>query len=170
MLRRHGVGEVILYGLDPGVTGAIAVVVNGELRDVRDLPVRIEGGGTVKRRVDAAGLAAIVRDWRSQYGPDSETAMIERVGAMPGQGVASVFSLGHTAGAVEAVMLALGCPVEFVVPAVWKRAAGLGANKADSRARASLLYPAHAGQWSRVKDHGRAEAVLIARHGWDRRA
>lgn len=169
-MRRQGVGEVILYGLDPGVTGAIAVLVNGELRDVRDLPVRIEGGGTVKRRVDAAGLAAIVREWRSQYGPDSETAMIERVGAMPGQGVASVFSLGHTAGAVEGTLLALGCPVEFVAPAAWKRAAGLGRDKADSRARASLVYPAQAGFWTRAKDHGRAEAALLARYGWDRLA
>ncbi len=161
---------MILYGLDPGLTGAIALAVNGALIDVRDLPVRMEGGGMVKRRIDSAGLAAIVREWRAQLGVDSEMAVIERVSAMPRQGSASTFSLGHTAGAVEAVMLALGCPVEFVAPAAWKRAAGLGRDKADSRARASLIYPAQAGFWTRAKDHGRAEAALLARYGWDRLA
>lgn len=162
-----GAPTVILYGLDPGITGAIAVLVNGDLLDVQDIPVRNEGSGTVKRRVDAAGLAAIIRAWRSQLGPDSEHAMIERVSSMPGQGVASTFSLGHTAGACEATLLTLGCPVHFAAPATWKRAAGLGRDKADSRARASLLYPTHAARWARVKDHGRAEAVLLARYGWD---
>jgi crossover junction endodeoxyribonuclease RuvC len=161
---------MLIYGLDPGVTGAIAAIVNGRLHDVRDLPVRQEGGGTVKRRIDSAGLAAIVREWRAQLGPDSELAVLERVGAMPAQGVASVFSLGHTAGACEGVLLALGCPVEFVAPAVWKRAAGLGRDKADSRAKASLVFPGHAGLWTRVKDHNRAEAVMLAHYGWGRRA
>lgn len=159
---------MLMYGLDPGLDGAIAVLVNGALHDVRDIPTRQEGGGTVKRRLDSAGLAAIIRDWRAQLGPDSELAVIERVGAMPKQGVASVFSFGHTAGAIEGVLLALGCPVEFVAPASWKRALGLGRDKADSRAKASLLFPAHAGNWLRALDHNRAEAVLLAAYGWKR--
>lgn len=128
----------------------------------------MEGSGTVKRRVDSAGLAAIVREWRAQLGPDSELAVIERVASMPGQGVSSVFSLGHTAGAIEGVLLAMGCPVEFVAPATWKRAMGLGRDKADSRAKASLAYPEHAGRWIRKSDHNRAEAVMLAHYGWGR--
>lgn len=155
----------MVYGIDPGLSGAIALMVNGELREIEDIPTRQEGTGKVKRRVDAAGLAAIVRDWRARFGVDSEQAVIERVASMPSQGVASVFSLGHTAGAVEATMLALGCPVAFVAPATWKRALGCTADKASSQARASLLFPSQAGLWARVKDHNRAEAVMLAHYG-----
>lgn len=157
---------MIVFGVDPGLTGALAVLINGRLIDVADLPVREEGGGTVKRRLDAAVLAAMVREVRRQHGVDSELAMIERVGAMPKQGVASVFSLGHTAGVVEAVMLAIGVPVEFVAPAVWKRSMELGKDKSDARAKASLCYPEQSGFWRLKSHHNRAEAALIARYGW----
>ena len=157
---------MMIYGIDPGVTGAISVMVNGDLLDVRDMPTREEGSGTVKRRACAAGLAAIVREWRVQFGPDAELAVIERVAAMPQQGVASVFSLGHSAGVAESVMLALGVPVEMVTPASWKRAAGIGAEKATARARATTTWPSMAAQWQRAKDHGRAESALIAAHGY----
>lgn len=157
---------MIVFGVDPGLTGALAVLINGRLVDVADLPVREEGGGTVKRRLDAAVLAAMVREVRRQHGVDSELAVIERVGAMPKQGVASVFSLGHTAGVIEATMLALGVPVEFADPVRWKRLAGLGKDKSDARAKASLLYPEQAGFWRLKGQHNRAEAALIARYGW----
>lgn len=157
---------MLVYGIDPGLTGALAVLINGRLIDVADLPVREEGGGTVKRRLDAAVLAAMVREVRRQHGVDSELAVIERVGAMPKQGVASVFSLGHTAGVVEATMLALGVPVEFVAPSVWKRSMELGRDKSDARAKASLCYPEQAGFWRLKSNHNRAEAALIARYGW----
>lgn len=156
---------MLVYGIDIGITGAIACMVNGVLHDVQDMPVREEGKGTVKRRVDAGGLAAIVREWRQQVGVDSELAVIERVGAMPSQGSSSVFSLGHSAGVCEAVMLAMGCPVQHVAPTAWKRSFGLGSEKAASSAKASLLYPQHAGLWRLKKQHNRAEAVLLARYG-----
>jgi crossover junction endodeoxyribonuclease RuvC len=124
----------------------------------------------VKRRLDAAGLAAIVRDWRARYGVDAERAVVERVGSMPGRGVASVFSLGHSAGVVEAVLLTLGLPVEYAVPGVWKRAMGLSAEKSASQAVASRMFPVHAGSWTRAKDHNRAEAALLAAWDWRARA
>lgn len=161
---------MLVYGIDPGLTGALAVLINGRLIDVADLPVREEGGGTVKRRLDAAVLAAMVREVRRQHGVDSELAVIERVGAMPKQGVASVFSLGHTAGVVEATMLAIGVPVEFVSPAVWKRSMELGRDKSDARAKASLCYPEQAGFWRLKSQHNRAEAALLARYGWGEHA
>lgn len=156
---------MIVYGIDPGLTGAISVFVNGELRDVRDMPTRELGSGTVKRKVCAAGLAATIREWRTQYGPDAELGVIEQVAAMPKQGVSSVFSLGHSAGVAESALLALGVSVEFVTPAKWKRAAGLSSDKAHARGKAILRWPSMAGQWQRAKDHGRAEAALIGAYG-----
>jgi crossover junction endodeoxyribonuclease RuvC len=157
---------MLIYGIDPGVTGAIALLVDGRLEAVADLPAHAVSTGTVKRRLDAAGLAAIVRDWRARHGVDAELAVVERVGSMPGQGVASVFSLGRTAGVVEAVLLTLGVPVEYAVPGTWKRAMGLTVDKSASQAVASRMFPRHAGTWSRAKDHNRAEAALLAAWGW----
>ena len=157
---------MIVYGVDPGVAGAISLLLDGRLVAVTDLPAHAVSTGTVKRRLDAAGLAAIVRDWRARYGVDAEIAVVERVGAMPGQGVASTFSLGHTAGVVEAVLLTLGVPVSFAAPSAWKRSMGLSSDKSASQAVASRMFPEHAASWSRVKDHSRAEAVLLAAWGW----
>lgn len=156
----------MVIGVDVGVTGAVACLVNGALRQVVDIPAHVVGTGTVKRQVDAAGLAAIIREWRAAYGLDAELAVIERVAAMSGQGVASVFSLGHSFGAVQGALAALGVPTVLVAPQTWKRSFALGRDKSQSQATASRLYPEHAGSWRLAKQHNRAEAALIAAHGW----
>jgi crossover junction endodeoxyribonuclease RuvC len=157
---------MVCYGVDVGITGAIAVTVNGRLMDVADLPAHVVSAGTVKRQLDPAGLASTIRGWRAQYGVDAEMAVIERVGSMPGQGVASVFSLGHSLGAVQGALAALGVPSTLVAPQTWKRSFGLGKDKSASQAEASRLFPQHAGRWALVKHHNRAEAVLLAAYGW----
>lgn len=162
---------MIVYGIDIGITGAIACAVNGELREVLDLPSHVASStARVKRRVDAAGIAAIVRQWRVQFGPDTEMAVLEALNAMPSQGASSVFSLGHSAGVCEGVLLALGIPVEPVAPTVWKRFYGLSSDKSEAQACASRLHPGHAGSWPLVKHHNRAEAVLLASYGWRAKA
>jgi crossover junction endodeoxyribonuclease RuvC len=52
-----------------------------------------------------------------------------------------------------------------VSPAVWKKHFKLPADKEASRALALPLFPATAEHFARKKDHGRAEAALIARYG-----
>lgn len=156
---------VLTYGVDVGLNGAIAVCVGRELARVADMPTVLVGGGKVTRQVDPAGVAALIRRWRVELGHDFEHAVIERVAARPGQGVASVFSFGHSAGIVAGVLAALQIPVEYVGPQAWKRSYRIGPDKSSSRAKASELFPAHAGQWLRVKDDGRAEAALIALYG-----
>ena len=161
---------MLIIGIDPGLCGAIAAMIDsGELLGVEDLPAHVTGTGTVKRQLSAAAFAAVVRELRARHGVDAELAVIERVGSRPGQGVSSVFSLGHSAGVLEGVLGALGVPVMMVGPASWKRTMGLppGSTKDASVGLASRLFPAHAGSWRRAKDHGRAEAVLLAE--WARR-
>lgn len=161
---------MLTYGIDVGVTGAVAVLCNGRLEDVADLPAVQVGAGVVRRQIDPAALAAILRGWRARYGVDAEMAVIERVASMPRQGVSSVFSLGHSAGIVHGVVAALGIPWQTVAPQTWKRQFGLGRDKQESRSAASRLYPEQAGRWALVKHHNRAEAVLLARYGWERLA
>lgn len=162
--------STVTFGVDPGLTGAIAVLVDGVLRDVADMPAVAGTAASSKNRVQPALLADTVRDWLLRW-PAQEhrcTAIIEQVNAMPKQGVSSVFSLGHSLGTAEAVFSTLGVRVEWVTPAQWKREMKLSSDKAASRAEASRLYPADSARWKRVKDDGRAEAVLLA-HWFARR-
>ena len=142
------------------------MLLDGQLQDVRDIPAHEVGSGTVKRQVDPAGLAAIVREWRARFGVDAELAVLERVAARPGQGVASMFSLGHSLGACQGALAALGVPTVLVAPQTWKRQFALGKDKAQAQQRASETFPGHAGLWVKAKDHNRAEAALLGLYGW----
>lgn len=149
----------LFLGIDPGLTGALALLdARGALFQVEDLPTIARGKGKVRQEIDAAALARLLRP----HAADIELAVVEQVSAMPGQGVASVFSLGHTLGAIVGVLQALAIPLHLVTPAQWKKAAGVSADKDLVRAAAVRLYPA--APLDRKKDHNRAEALLLARH------
>lgn len=149
----------LFLGVDPGLTGAIAAVdAQGRVHLLEDLPTVTRGNGKVKRELDPAGLTHLLRPIASEI----RLAVVEQVGSMPGQGVASVFSLGHTAGVIVGVIGALGIPLQLVAPATWKKHHGLGRDKSMSRTVASRLYPEIS--LHRVKDHNLAEALLLARY------
>jgi crossover junction endodeoxyribonuclease RuvC len=80
-------------GIDPGLSGAIALLRNGEYAEVWDMPTMGRGSGS-KQQINAAEVARILREC-----PPC-TAYMELVGAMPGQGVSSMFNFGKAAGAV----------------------------------------------------------------------
>ncbi|HEX2578640.1 MAG TPA: hypothetical protein VHK88_20015 [Aquihabitans sp.] len=150
----------LIVGVDPGGTGAIAFldVRTGDLVDVHDMPAH---GGIV-----SAPLAAdLLQRMAFQYGR-LVIAWVEDVHSMPKQGVASSFKFGRAFGTIIGVLGGARVPVEYVTPAVWKRTAGLKADKGMSRRRAIELWPDHSTAFARVKDDGRAEAALVARHGW----
>lgn len=137
-------------GVDPGISGAIALIDDrGVLVDVYDMPV-------VAGQVSPQLLGTLECWDGDQFG----TVVIEAVHAMPGQGVSSMHKFGRAVGIVEGVLWRR--PVEYVTPAVWKKALGLGKDKELSRRRAIELWPGHADKFARAKDDGRAEAALIA--------
>ena len=84
---------------------------------------------------------------------------------MPGQGVSGVFAFGKAYGIAVGVLAAMGTPLSFISPVVWKRALQVPAAKDGARARASQLMPAAVHHWPLVKHHGHAEAALIALYG-----
>lgn len=162
---------MLILGIDPGVTGAIAAVMDGRVLEVVDMPTdALSKGKTVKHRVSTPQLAVVLRDLRARHGDGAVLAVVEQVGSMPGQGVASVFSLGDTAGAIRGVLGALGLPHEFVPPQTWKKHFRLGKDKDESRTRAMELLPEAVGMLARKKDHNRAEACLLGLYGWEVRA
>jgi crossover junction endodeoxyribonuclease RuvC len=153
---------MIIAGIDPGLSGAVALLdaETGLVIDVFDVPtLALSRGGKAKRELDAHALAGALG--RDRIGH----AFVEFVGAMPGQGVSSVFAFGKAYGIAIGVLATLGVPMSYVAPVAWKRALQVPAAKDGARARASQLLPAAAGHWQRVKDDGRAEAALIAYYG-----
>lgn len=150
----------ITVGIDPGITGAVGVLKNGQYLAVFDIPSMMKGGGTVKRETDPAGLA---REITSRV--DSKEyceILLERVNAMPGQGVSSVFSFGDSYGVCRAVIAVLGYPTVLVPPAVWKKHFNLSRDKEESRTLAIRLFPN--ADLSLKKHADRAEALLMARY------
>ena len=145
-------------GIDPGLSGAIALLDEANnLIELRDMPTM--KASKTKNQVNAAELSGII----SAMGPGAR-AIVEKVSAMPGQGVSSMFNFGKSAGVIEGVLAAKRIPVEFVTPQKWKKAAGLiGKDKDMSRTKAIQLYPN--APLARKKDIGRADAILIARFG-----
>jgi crossover junction endodeoxyribonuclease RuvC len=152
-----------VLGVDPGATGALALLdtETGALH-IEDFPViLVKKASRAGKSSDISEirLAEIVR----ALSPD--VAWIERVHAMPKQGVSSSFSFGLSYGIVRGVIGGMGCPMLFVSPTEWKREFRLGFDKAQSRVLAGRLYPHNASVFSRVRDDGRAEAALIATFG-----
>jgi crossover junction endodeoxyribonuclease RuvC len=150
---------MIYIGIDPGLTGAVGVLYEG-VTAVHDIPTIAAGKGVVKREIDAHSLARLI----AGLGPlDQQRAILERTSAMPGQGVASMFSMGVSRGVILGVLGTLGIVYEEVVPVAWKRAYGLiGAEKDMGRRFAMQRFPSAAWQLDRIKDHNRAEALLLA--------
>lgn len=155
---------MLVLGIDPGASGALAFydTVSGALR-IEDMPTAVvERSGKNRTEPAPHRLAAII----AQEGPDA--VWLEKVGAMPGQGVSSMFAFGRAVGVIEGVVASLGIRIEYVQPQVWQRATRCRGGKDGNCLRACELFPVHAplfrgprGGWL----DGRADAALIAYYG-----
>ena len=150
---------IMRLGIDPGLDGALAFyeVRNAEPLVIVDMPtVTVTRNNREKRELSAPAFANLIAGKGLRY------VAIERVGAMPGQGVSSVFSFGRSAGIIEGVLAAYEVPYWFVLPRVWQKAVDVRGGKDGSRERAMQLFPRNAAEFARKKDDGRADAALIA--------
>jgi len=152
---------VTLYlGVDPGLPGALAFLDpdEGHLH-VLDMPVmEVSRNGKTKREVSPPLLANILN---AIEGTDV-IAVVERVGAMPGQGVTSVFSFGRSLGIIEGALAACQISMTLIQPQVWQKAAGVRGGKDGARQRACELFPNYAGLFALKKHDGRADAACMA--------
>jgi crossover junction endodeoxyribonuclease RuvC len=151
---------MIYLGIDPGLSGALAVVSDAGRVEVWDMPtLTITVNGKAKRQLDLAALSK----WFDLHPVDQ--VVIEDPHALPGQGATSMFNFGFTCGALHALVVSTETPMLPVRPAKWKAALGLTKDKDATRRWASRVYPTFAHLWTRAKDDGRAEAVLLAYYG-----
>jgi crossover junction endodeoxyribonuclease RuvC len=140
--------------VDPGLSGAIALVGRGRFEVRRDFK-------TLKDIAD--GILELL------FRAEPDHLIIEQVGAMPGQGVCSMFSFGKSTGVALGALWAKHprMTIEEVHPIRWQNWFRKTCNiprpiPFDSQALAAKLLPAHAELFTaRKKDHNTADAVLI---------
>ena len=150
-----------VVGIDPGLSGAIAIIENKKVLGLFEMPVMAEGKKN-KRQLNSALLVSLIKE---NINLSEEIAVVvEQVNAMPGQGVTSMFNFGQTFGAIKGVCAALNLPIFFVRPSKWKKYFELiNSSKDSSRTKVIEMYPSLSNQLSKKKDVNKSDAILIAR-------
>ena len=152
-------GVQCIVGIDPGLAGGVAFYFPSSPAQITAEDMPVAGG-----EVDVDTLVTRIKQMAPTFG------VVEKVHSMPHDGHASAFKFGGAYMAARASLTALGVPTRLVSPQAWKAHFRLPpekeAKKAKDQARslAIQLWPG-AGCFARVKDHGRADAALIARYG-----
>lgn len=147
--------ERIYIGIDPGQSGAMAVVGDG-------FETAIPFG-------ESAYLKTLV-DWDAKRVMTGCKlfAVVEHVGPMPKQGVSSTFKFGMNFGWIQGMLYAIGIPFELVRPQKWKKLFSCTSDKNTSIAVAQRLFPQvplFATPRCRKPHDGMAEALLMAEYG-----
>ena len=150
-----------IIGIDPGLSGAIAVMHDKKVMNMYDMPVMAEGKKN-KRQLNSSQLVNIIKE---NINEDEDTiVVVEQVNAMPGQGVTSMFNFGQTFGAIKGVCAALKLPIFFVRPSKWKKHFELiNSSKDASRTKVIEMYPTLSSQLAKKRDVNKSDAVLIAK-------
>jgi len=165
---------MIIFGIDPGVSGAICALKEGKVIEVYEMPTMIDGKKN-KRQVNGAEVTNIFLKeinnlkWQetsiNSKLEDRAKVVVEHVTAMPGQGVTSMFNFGQSFGVIKGICAALKLPIYFVRPTKWKKHFNLiKTNKDASRTKVIEVYPNISSKLSRKKDSNKADAILIARY------
>ena len=150
-----------IIGIDPGLSGAIAILENNKVLNMFDIPVMSEGKKN-KKQLNSALLVSLLKE--NINNKEEVAVVVEQVNAMPGQGVTSMFNFGQTFGAIKGICAALDLPIFFVRPSKWKKYFELiNSSKDSSRTKAIEMYPKLSNQLSKKKDVNKSDAILIAR-------
>lgn len=159
---------MIYIGIDLGLSGAMAMIDPAGPQSVADLPVVESAAG---RRLQGRGVLDTMREWVPAGEPC--VVVVEDVRPRPGNSTGrggntmhSQGSLMRSRGIVEAVCDIMPATITWVWPQKWKGYYGLlKKDKNASRELAARLLPSMAPLVKRVKDDGRAEALLLAYWG-----
>ena len=151
-----------VIGIDPGLSGAIAILEDNKVLQIFDMPVMAEGKKN-KRQLNNAQLVNIIKD--NTQGSEEKAVVVEQVNAMPGQGVTSMFNFGQSFGVIKGVCAAMQLPIYFVRPTKWKKHFDLiNSQKDASRVKVIEMFPKFSPILSRKKDSNKSDAILIANY------
>ena len=153
---------MLIIGIDPGITGAICFLEDGEIKDVIDMPTMASGNKN-KKQINGSQIFNELSLRIQNHKSENINVVVEQVSAMPGQGVTSMFNFGQSFGILKGICTAMQLPMYFVRPAKWKKYFNLlNSEKDASRTRAIEIFPYFSSQLSRKKDSNKADAILIA--------
>ena len=147
-------------GIDPGKSGGIAIISEVGVEAIT--PMIIAG-----KDLDSAAIA----DWLyNSLSDEHATCYIEKVSAMPKQGVVSMFKFGFSTGVMHGIIATLYISMQLVTPQAWKKKILAGTKKDKDAAidYCRRLYPdisLLATVRSRKPHSGMADALCIARYG-----
>ena len=171
---------MLFLGIDPGLSGAVAVIwpTGVEFFDTPTMQIKV--GASLKNQMDPAACSLLISTITKAHRDDC-LITLEKVAPMPSfkvqrkgeepqeqkMGVTSAFNFGMGFGIWIGVCAASLIPYQLVHPLTWKKflMRDMQKGKDASRMKASSLYPLAAKDLTRVKDHGRAEALLLAHYG-----
>lgn len=145
-----------LLGVDPGKSGGLVIIKRKinflpEIIFARKMPtLQIYN----KKIVDILYLNKELRKFKI------DVVVIEKVHAMPRQGVTSSFQFGRSYGAIEGLCQMLSSRIDYVAPVVWKKAMGLGSSKQASLDLARMKFGDN-NLWRVKSNDGIAEAALL---------
>ena len=135
----------LFMGIDPGYSGAVVVVDHKSVL------------------VDCIRLSETehdVSDFIAEYAEDVAFATLEKVNAMPRQGVSSTFKFGTSYGFCRALLVCHRIRFETTAPGVWQKNMGClsKGDKNVTKAAAQRLFP------EEKVVHATADAMLIAEY------
>ena len=113
---------MVYIGVDPGKRGSMALLDGGK---VSVYPFSEDAYIAVLGAVD----------------PHDAVCCLEHVGAMPGQGVTSMFHFGENFGFIQGVLRAYHIPFELVRPQKWKKEFSITGDKNSSIQVCKRLFP-----------------------------
>lgn len=147
---------MIWVGIDPGSrSGAYAIIT--------DEGVTVKPWGNDEFSTDMANIA-----YQYESHKEKAIAVVEKVGAMPKQGLSSTWAFAKNAGFIEGVLSSQRIPYQLVPPRVWKKAFSLTSDKAKSVEVCHRLFPnvsLKRTERCRTDDNNFAEAILMAEYG-----
>ena len=147
---------MLILGIDPGSSGGLALVENNLnalpniVLALRMPTITIYG----KKIIDTKKIARELKNY------EIDISIIEKVHAMPRQGVTSSFQFGRNFGGIETLSYLFSKRVDYVAPAIWKKSLGLGPTKKESLDLARLKF-GDLDIWNVKSNDGIAEAALL---------
>lgn len=106
--RWNGERKMIYVGIDPGKSGAVAVIGAGSL-EVYKMPGDVFGISELFRKIKAEADGRPIR------------AVMEKVHSMPGDSAKGAFSFGQNLGQLEGILATLGFPMLEPSPQEWMK-------------------------------------------------
>ena len=148
---------MLILGIDPGSSGGLAIVKSKsnslpEIIWASKMPVVTIYN---KKIIDVMKVSLALKEY------SIDVTIIEKVHAMPRQGVSSSFQFGRIFGGIEAISYIYTKRVDYISPAVWKKSLGLGSMKQESLDLARLKF-GKLNFWDLKSNDGIAEAALLA--------